>query len=156
MLPAGQGTASLFTRDLLKKPSWLLFITSLYIYTHRVNRPHLSLLCFVLPALSPVVMNKTRPDGPHPGLFVLFLQGIKLSPAASMASPTRPQPLPCPQHGCQCFRSSLLFLPSQLLPTGPGLTSSIPSTEGDAAGVGLAAAHHASSSRRPSVKARRS
>ena len=155
MPPAGRGTASLFTRDLLEKPSRLLFITSLYIYPRRVNRPHLAPPRFVLAALSPVVMNKTRPDGPRPGLFILFPWGGKLSPGASVASPTGPQPPPHPQHGCHRLRSSLLFLPSHLLPAGAGSTSSIPNTEGATAGAGLGAACRASG-KRPSVQARRS
>lgn len=80
MPPVGRGTAGLFTRDLLEKLSRLLFITSLYIHPHRVNRPHLALPRFVLAALSPEVMNKTRPDGPHPSLLMLFPWGSKLSP----------------------------------------------------------------------------
>lgn len=80
MLPVGWGTASLFTRDLLEKPSWLLFITFLYIHPRRVNRVHLALPHFVLVALSPMVMNKTRPN--------------VLSPASSSSYPGAAN---CPQ-----------------------------------------------------------
>lgn len=112
MPPVGRVTASLFTRDLLEKLSWLFFITSPYIYLHRVNRPHLVLPCFVLAALSPVIMNKTRPDGPHPSLFILFPWGSNLSPDANVAPPTGPQPSPHPQHDFQYLYSSLPFLSS--------------------------------------------
>lgn len=103
MPPVGQVTASLFTWDLLEELSWLLFITSLYIYPHRVNRAHLDLPRFVLAALSPVVMNKTSSDGPHPSLLILFPWGSNLSPDASVASPTGPQPFAHSQHDSSAF-----------------------------------------------------
>lgn len=112
MLPIGRGTAGLFTRDLPEKLSRLLFITSLYIYPRRVNRAHLALPHFVLPALSPVVMNKTRPDGPQPGLFVLFPWGSKLSPGASVASPTGPLLIPSMVISAFAAPSSSYSLPT--------------------------------------------
>lgn len=105
MPPVGPVTASLFTRDLLEKPSRLLFITSLYIYPHRVNRPHLALPRFVLAGLS-LVMNKTRPEGPHPSLFILFPWGSNLSP--TWHHQQVPSPLPIP---------SMIFSTSTALPS---------------------------------------
>lgn len=48
---------------------------------------------FVLAALS-LVMNKTRPEGPHPSLFILFPWGSNLSPTWHHQQVPSPLPIP--------------------------------------------------------------
>lgn len=115
MLPIGQGTASLFTRDLLEKLSRLLFIASLYIYTPRVNRSHLAMPRFTLAALSPVVMKKTRLDGTHTRLFILFPLGQQIVPRCQCGISNRTLgPLSIPTMVASAFAA----YSSSPLPTG--------------------------------------